>query len=294
MRFRASQLHGQYQRLTIAQAQLHDQLAGLKVRRADEPKRAARTSDGSQRALLARRVAALDRQTRLLEARRTVVRRQMRLVEVLIYATEQREIARQLEGSATTIGAGWLDVLGMADGNHRPLHRRLAHVDDLLAWLKGLSGALPKPARGPAVEWATVKRVPDGDGARLEDGRRVRYLGIDAPETDYFGRTERYAEEAKALNHRLVVGKRVRLERDQSDTDPYDRLLRYVWVGDTFVNAELVQKGVAYALPVPPDTRHEALLSSLEEAAHHAGRGLWASKGEPQRQNARQRSWLGR
>ena len=74
----------------------------------------------------------------------------------------------------------------------------------------------------------------------------------------------------------MIEGKRVRLEQDVSDTDRYGRLLRYVYIGDIFVNAELVRRGLAYAQAYPPDTKYQRLLEELEMEARLAGRGIWA------------------
>jgi micrococcal nuclease len=58
---------------------------------------------------------------------------------------------------------------------------------------------------------------------------------------------EAYGMEALLANREMVEGKMVRLERDISETDKYGRLLRYVFLGEVFVNAELVKEGLAYA-----------------------------------------------
>ena len=63
------------------------------------------------------------------------------------------------------------------------------------------------------------------------------------------------------------------LVRDVSETDSYGRLLRYVYVGDVFVNAEMVAGGYAESRAYPPDTRQQMYLDSLERAAKAAGRG---------------------
>src|SRR4030042_66192 len=116
-----------------------------------------------------------------------------------------------------------------------------------------------------------VARVIDGDTIELEGGDRIRYIGIDTPEIG-----EPYYLEATAKNAELVEGKEVRLEKDVSEKDRYGRLLRYIYVGDLFVNAELVRWGYARAYPYPPDTYYAELFSQLELKAKQAGRGLWA------------------
>jgi micrococcal nuclease len=66
------------------------------------------------------------------------------------------------------------------------------------------------------------------------------------------------------------------LVKDISETDKYDRLLRYVFVGDTFVNFELVNQGYAAAVTFPPDVACEDVFRSAEADARSRGLGLWA------------------
>lgn len=114
----------------------------------------------------------------------------------------------------------------------------------------------------------------DGDTITIEGGYRVRYIGIDAPETH--PDLEAFGIEAWQANRKLVEGKAVRLEQDVSKTDKYGRLLRYIWVDDILVNAELVRLGLAQAQAYPPDTKYQDYLEQMEAAAREAGRGMWA------------------
>jgi len=116
-------------------------------------------------------------------------------------------------------------------------------------------------------------KVIDGDTIVIEGNYRVRYIGIDAPEI--YPHLEAYGIEAWQANCHLVEGKRVRLERDVSETDIYGRLLRYVYADGTFVNAELVREGLAKAEAYPPDTKYQDYLAELEEQARRAGKGMW-------------------
>jgi len=120
-------------------------------------------------------------------------------------------------------------------------------------------------------EKVVVTRVIDGDTIEIQGGDRVRYIGMDTPEIG-----QPYYSEATAKNAELVEGKEVRLVKDVSEKDRYGRLLRYIYVGDLFVNAELVRLGYARAYRYPPDTKYAELFSQLELEAKQAGRGLWA------------------
>jgi micrococcal nuclease len=135
-------------------------------------------------------------------------------------------------------------------------------------------------------------RITDGDTIRvLMDGveHRLRYIGIDTPESVAPNSPiEPYAIAATEANARLVDGERVVLERDVSETDRFDRLLRYVWLEPDIanratdddvwrlVNLELVRMGLAEAVDFPPDVKHSAILEAAESEARAAGRGLWA------------------
>ena len=129
-------------------------------------------------------------------------------------------------------------------------------------------------ACGTSPDTARVTQVIDGDTIIIDTGQRVRYIGIDTPEV--YPNQEAYGIEAWQANRKLVEGKEVRLEPDVSDTDKYGRLLRYVYVNDILVNAELVRLGLAEAKAYPPDIKYQQLLEQLEREARQAGRGMWA------------------
>jgi micrococcal nuclease len=135
----------------------------------------------------------------------------------------------------------------------------------------------------PAGEEATarVTRVVDGDTIEvLIDDREedVRYIGIDTPESVAPDQpVECYGKAASRLNAELVDGEQVRLVFDAERRDKYERLLAYVYVGKLFVNAELVRRGYARTLTIPPNDSHAALFSRLAQAAGNAGRGLWGA-----------------
>lgn len=116
-----------------------------------------------------------------------------------------------------------------------------------------------------------VTRVIDGDTIDVEmNGEvvRVRYVGVNTPERD-----EPCYQDATQANRDLVEGKFVRLERDTSDTDRYDRLLRYIYVDDVMVNEQLVQGGWAEVVRYPPDDAYFNRFRDLERQATSAGLG---------------------
>ncbi len=138
----------------------------------------------------------------------------------------------------------------------------------------------PEPSASgvPAdAEKALVLRVIDGDTLELDDGRRVRLIGIDAPEKEGpYTRAEPYGDTAAEYARKALEDQTVWLERDVSDTDRYGRLLRYVYLADgTQVNRWFVAEGLARAAEYPPDTRDAGLLQRAEQEARQENRGLW-------------------
>jgi micrococcal nuclease len=135
------------------------------------------------------------------------------------------------------------------------------------------------PESLPDSATVAVTDVVDGDTIEVDFGgteEDVRYIGIDTPESVKADTpVQCYALAASHFNERLVDGERVRLVFDAERRDAYDRLLAYVYVGERFVNAELVRRGYARTLTIGPNTRFADLFDRLEQAAANAGRGLW-------------------
>lgn len=157
----------------------------------------------------------------------------------------------------------------------------------LLFVLLALFAALPLAAcedPGPTAGGPTTGGLPPGDTATVVDiidgdtidvrlngvEYRVRYIGVNTPE-----RADACYREATDYNANLVEGREVLLVRDISETDRFDRLLRYVYVDGVFVNAALVNAGYAEARDYPPDTANADYLDSLESAARTADLGCW-------------------
>lgn len=118
-----------------------------------------------------------------------------------------------------------------------------------------------------------VERVFDGDTIEIEGGQKVRYIGIDAAEI--YPKRLCFSDEALTKNKELVSGKVVRLEKDVSETDKYGRLLRYVYVGDLFVNNELTKGGYTKVMTVPPDVKYKDLFLESEKYAKENNLGFW-------------------
>jgi micrococcal nuclease len=123
------------------------------------------------------------------------------------------------------------------------------------------------PADGEPI---VVRHVVDGDTVELQDGRTARYIGINAPE-----RHQPYYVEATETNRQLVQGENAWMVLDAQQTDRFGRTLAYLWVGDQFVNLELVRQGYATAYTEPPNVRYSAEILAAEREARFRQAGLW-------------------
>ncbi len=152
----------------------------------------------------------------------------------------------------------------------------------LLATLLALLPA-PVTSQGDSTT-VQVVRVVDGDTIQVccvfGDRVKVRYIGIDTPETHHPMRgVEPYGMEAAEANRKLVDGKTVRLEFDVQQLDKYGRTLAYVYLEDgTLVNAWLMENGYAMVMTIPPNVKHQELFLKLQREAREARRGLWKSQ----------------
>jgi micrococcal nuclease len=147
-------------------------------------------------------------------------------------------------------------------------------------------GEAPEPGQpdaGPGQRLAgRVVKIVDGDTIHVMIGGRrdkVRYIGVDTPETHKPGTpVQCYGPAASAFNSRLLAGRRVELRTDAESRDRYGRLLAYVYrrPDGLFVNAELVRRGFATILTIPPNVAHAGEFLRLQRGAREAGRGLWS------------------
>jgi micrococcal nuclease len=176
----------------------------------------------------------------------------------------------------------------------RPLRRGalraplfIALVLIAIAFSRCGSGGRSSEPSGPLT--AHVTRVIDGDTivVRLPGGdtEDVRYIGMDTPETVKPGTpVQCFGPEAHEANERLVDGRTVTLRFDAERRDLYGRLLAYVFLPGArpgrrplFVNADLVRRGLARTLTIPPNDSYAPLFARLAAGAGVRGRGLWGS-----------------
>ena len=139
------------------------------------------------------------------------------------------------------------------------------------------------PTKTASTEVFFVTKVIDGDTIVLENGQKVRYIGIDTPELHHPKKeVECFSRQAYEENKKLLLGKKVFLQKDISEKDKYNRLLRYVFLDGkmstdeaSFVNLYLVKNGFAYAATFPPDVKYANLFLTAQKEARQKNLGLW-------------------
>lgn len=161
-----------------------------------------------------------------------------------------------------------------------------------------LSGpSRPRLAPDPSSEVSAyadiaVAHVYDGDTIKLANGERVRFVGIDTPESSGNKKAMRDAARsgrdvreilkmghmAAAYTRSLLEGRRVRLEFDIERRDKYGRLLAYIYRVDDglFVNEDIIKNGYAYPMTIPPNIRHADEFRKLFRQARQMHKGLWS------------------
>lgn len=158
----------------------------------------------------------------------------------------------------------------------------VALVLALAGWLRSRGPQVP-PAPVPPTPMALerggasrVARVLDGDTVKLADGRTVRLIGVDAPETHHPELpVQRFGEEAGEFLRGLVEGSEVSLEVNPAEPkDRYGRTLAYLWKGDLLVNREVIRRGYAYAYSRFAHPRLAEFVA-VEREARQAQYGLW-------------------
>jgi len=135
-----------------------------------------------------------------------------------------------------------------------------------------------------------VTRAVDGDTLILDNGERVRLIGIDTPEMHVSNKLykdsrksgedistiQKLGRRSYEFTKKLVEGKRVSLEFDVEKRDKYGRLLAYAYLKDgTFVNAEIVKQGYASLMSIPPNVKYADTFLRLYREARENNRGLW-------------------
>lgn len=123
----------------------------------------------------------------------------------------------------------------------------------------------------------TCVAVYDGDTLTLMVGdskEKIRLLGIDAPEM----KQAPWGAQSRDFARSLALNKQVRIETDVQPRDRYGRLLGYAYVGDTFINLELIRQGHAVLLTYPPNVKYVERFTAAQTEARSKGLGIWNPK----------------
>jgi len=154
------------------------------------------------------------------------------------------------------------------------LIRPLLLITLLLASHVGWAGTFSQIG---SSRWVTVSKVYDGDTFITKKGEKVRLLGINTPETAHGGTPgQPLAHKAKRELKTSVQGETVRLEFDDEKHDNYGRLLAHVYLRDgRWINAHMIESGLAHAYTFAPNFRYSAELLAKERLARNEKRGIW-------------------
>lgn len=156
----------------------------------------------------------------------------------------------------------------------------------VLLWLLSCGVATANPCLPPdGLPEAEVRRVVDGDTLLLADGRRVRMVGLDAPELGRDGAPDAPLARAARAHLTTLIGlsaDRVALRNGAESHDRYGRQLAVVYTvrhGD--LAAHLIENGFALVAPIPPNLDALPCHAAAERHARAARNGIWGLDGGP-------------
>lgn len=121
----------------------------------------------------------------------------------------------------------------------------------------------------------------DGDTAKVilnEKEVTVRFLAIDTPETKHPQKGEEpFGKEASNYTcNKLKNAEKIELEYDGKEkTDKYNRHLAWVFVDDSLLQKELIQKGYAEVAYLYDDYKYTKELQKEESLAKLEKKGKW-------------------
>ncbi len=127
---------------------------------------------------------------------------------------------------------------------------------------------------------AIVSYVHDGDTIWLENGDKVRLIGLNTPEIAARDRPgEPLGISARNMLRRQLTGKRVYLESDSREHDRYERRLAHLFSPDrSNLAAGLIAAGYGYAITIPPNLKHHECYQAAEQRARQKKAGIWQHK----------------
>ncbi|MFZ2189877.1 MAG: thermonuclease family protein [Candidatus Magasanikiibacteriota bacterium] len=132
-------------------------------------------------------------------------------------------------------------------------------------------------------EYYDVSSVVDGDTVKINTNGTIttlRLIGMDTPETvDPRKEVQCFGKEASAKAKELLVGKKVRIEKDstQDDLDKYGRTLVYIFREDgLFYNKYMIEQGYAHEYTYDTPYKYQAEFKMDQKSAQDNLRGLWS------------------
>jgi micrococcal nuclease len=139
------------------------------------------------------------------------------------------------------------------------------------------------------VESAVVRRVVDGDTVELEDGRKVRLLNMDTPETVKENTPVMcYGYEASQFTKKILTGKNIQMVSDKEKTDKFGRHLRLIFLSgqdiskvENSINYELALNGYARVREYKPNVQFEPIMREAESKAKRNRVGVWGACQKP-------------
>jgi micrococcal nuclease len=137
-----------------------------------------------------------------------------------------------------------------------------------------------KNKQEPNLTSVLVTKIIDGDTIEIQRNQKIRLIGIDTPESGNC-----YFDESKNFLSNLILNKQIKLEIDVSETDKYQRLLRYIYLDNILINDYLVSQGYAKIYTVPPDIKYQKLFQESQNLARNENRGLWQKCSDSEENN---------
>jgi micrococcal nuclease len=129
----------------------------------------------------------------------------------------------------------------------------------------------------PGYRFYCVKTVYDGDTVLLEDGRKIRLLGINTPEVQHKNKVaDAGGEQARLWMIHKLQHVKVRLETDVEKTDKYGRTLAHLFTEKKeHINLSLLKAGLAAISIYPPNLLYVNEMVAAENKAEQDKLGIW-------------------
>lgn len=137
--------------------------------------------------------------------------------------------------------------------------------------LKSSEEKTPEITEASQISNELIVRVIDGDTVVSNTGNTIRYLGINAPE-----KGQPFSTESTEKNKNLVLGKSINLEYDLQVKDKYGRTLAYVFIGNKFINLEMVKSGLAVSETIQPNVKYQDQILGAQKTSRDSCLGIWS------------------